>query len=100
LATAVLFQNPVQFFALTPNNLHDATDFAIDFMKQVPTTWDETVFIDGYAGKYAVLARRHGEQWYVVGVNAQAEAQKLTIKVPMLSGSTVNFYGDRKDGAS
>src|SRR5690606_29911574 len=59
LATAVLFQNPVQFFALAPNNLKDAPDFAVDFMKQVPTTWEETIFIDGYPGKYCVLARRH-----------------------------------------
>ena len=100
LATAVLFQSPVQFFAITPNNLEDAPAFAIDFMKEVPTTWDETRFIDGYPGKYAVVARRHGDTWYVVGVNAQKEAQKLTIKMPMLSGETVKFYGDQKDGTT
>ena len=41
LATAVLFQSPVQHFALAPNNLTDAPDWAIDFMKKVPNTWDE-----------------------------------------------------------
>ena len=41
LATAVLFQSPVQHFALAPNNLTDAPSWAIDFMKEVPTTWDE-----------------------------------------------------------
>ena len=47
LATAVLFQSPVQHFALAPNNLTDAPAWAIDFMKEVPTTWDEVRFIDG-----------------------------------------------------
>lgn len=51
LATAVLFQSPVQHFALAPNNLTDAPSWAIDFMKEVPTTWDEVRFIDGYPGK-------------------------------------------------
>ena len=47
LATAVLFQSPVQHFALAPNNLTDAPAWAIDFMKEVPTTWVEVRFIDG-----------------------------------------------------
>ena len=79
LATAVLFQNPIQNFALAPNNLTDAPEVALDFMKQIPTTWDETVFIDGYPGKYAVLARRHGNRWYIAGINAQKEPLKLSL---------------------
>ena len=71
LATAVLFQSGVQHFALAPNNLNDAPEWAINFMKEVPTTWDEVRFIDGYPGKYVVLARRKGDKWYVAGVNAQ-----------------------------
>ena len=47
LATAVLFQNPIQNFALTPNNLEDAPAAAIEFMREVPTTWDETRYIAG-----------------------------------------------------
>ncbi len=100
LATAVLFQSPVQFFAITPNNLEDAPAFAIAFMKDVPTTWDETVFIDGYPGKYAVVARRHGDTWYVAGVNAQKEPITVTLKMPMLTGSEVKYYGDGKDKTS
>ena len=48
LATTVLFQNPVQNFALAPNNLKDVSPVCMDYMKAVPTTWDETRFIDGY----------------------------------------------------
>ena len=88
LATAVLFQSAVQHFALAPNNLTDAPDWAIDFMKSVPTTWDEVKFIDGYPGKYAIIARRTGNKWFVVGVNAQDETLKKTIALPMYDKNT------------
>jgi hypothetical protein len=94
LATAVLFQNPVQMFALTPNNLTDVPSFEIDFMKNVPTTWDETLYIDGYPGKYCVIARRHGNQWYVAGANATKEVLKLKVSLPMLAGKNVKLYND------
>lgn len=99
LATAVLFQNPIQNFALAPNNLTDAPEVTLDFMKQIPTTWDETVFIDGYPGKYAVLARRHGNRWYIAGINAQKESLKLSLNLPMLNnGDVVVTYTDGKQG--
>ena len=97
LATAVLFQSPVQHFALAPNNLTDAPSWAIDFMKEVPTTWDEVRFIDGYPGKYVILARRHGDKWYIAGVNAQKETLKLKVNLPMFSnGEKVKLFSDDK----
>jgi len=100
LATAVLFQNPVQMFAVMPNNLTDSPKFQLDFMKEVPTLWDETVFIDGYPGKYAVVARRHGDQWYVAGVNAEKQSQKLKIKLPMFAGKNLKLINDDAKGNS
>ena len=97
LATAVLFQNPIQNFAITPNNLTDAPRLALDFLREVPTTWDETVFLDGYPGKYCVLARRHSDRWYIAGINAQKEPLKLKLNLPMLrKGDRVAFYSDTK----
>jgi hypothetical protein len=94
LATAVLFQNSVQFFALAPNNLTDVPAFEIDFMKTVPTTWNETVYIDGYPGKSAVIARRHIDKWYIAGANANKEVLKLKLKLPMVAGKKVQLYND------
>ena len=97
LATAGLFQSPVQHFALAPNNLTDAPAWAIDFMKEVPTTWDEVRFIDGYPGKYVILARRHGDKWYIAGVNAQKETLQLKVNLPMFSnGEKVRLFSDDK----
>ena len=95
LATAVMFQSAVQHFALAPNNLTDAPEWAINFMKEVPTTWDEVKYIDGYPGKYVVIARRHGDKWYVAGVNAQKEIVKINAKLPMFqSGIEIKMYSD------
>ncbi len=98
LATGVLFQNPVQFFALTPNNLTDVPEFELDFMRNIPTTWDETRHLDGYPGKFSVLARRSGQKWYIAGVNAEKKVKKLTLNLPMLAGQEVSLYNDKKDG--
>lgn len=97
LSTAVLFQSALQHFALAPNNLTDAPAWAVDFMKAVPTTWDDTRFIEGYPGKYLVMARRNGDTWYLCGVNA-GEPVNLTLTPEMLApGKTFTLYSDDKD---
>ncbi|MCM1505036.1 MAG: glycoside hydrolase family 97 protein [Muribaculum sp.] len=98
LATAVLFQSAVQHFALAPNNLTDAPEWAMDFMRNVPTTWTDTKFIDGYPGKYVILARRNGDKWYITGVNAQDEPLTANIQLPMLAPEAeVTVYSDNKN---
>ncbi len=95
LATAVLFQSSVQHFALAPNNLTDAPAWAIDFMKTVPTTWDDLRFIDGYPGKYVIMARRHADKWYVVGINAEKQPLKKTLTLDMIpAGTMLDVYSD------
>jgi len=91
LAQAVLFQNPIQNFAITPENLGmggttstPAAKSSMDFLRDVPTEWDEVQFIDGYPGKYCILARRHGDTWYVAGNNATGKNLELVLNLPML----------------
>lgn len=101
MAQAVMFQNPIQNFAITPENLlpeaeGGAPEVSMQFLRDVPTTWDETVFLDGYPGKYCVLARRHGDTWYIAGNNATGAPLTLSLSLPMLSkGDKVQLYSDR-----
>ena len=76
LATSVLYLSPVQHFGITPNNLDEQPDYVWDFIRAVPTVWDETVFIDGYPGEFVVMARRKGDAWYVVAVNGRKRTQR------------------------
>ncbi len=84
LATTVLFQNPIQNFALAPNNLTDAPAVCMDYLRNVPTTWDETRLLGGYPGKNVAMARRHGNQWYIAVVNAADEPFQFTLDTKLL----------------
>ena len=96
LATAVLFQSSVQHFAMAPNTLTDAPEWAVQFMKDVPTLWDEVKFIDGYPGRYAIIARRAGTKWIIAGISAQKEPlkTKLDLSPFFKKGTTVTTYTD------
>lgn len=96
LATAVLFQNPIQNFAIAPNNLTDAPQYCLDFLRNVPTTWDETRFIEGYPGKYVVLARRNGDKWYLAAINAMSEELKLNLDISFMTSADATLYDDKK----
>ena len=79
IASAFTNQTAIQCIAMQPNNLQELPQTELDFLKTIPTTWDETRYVDGYPGKYVVLARRHGDQWYVAGLNALKEPLTLTL---------------------
>jgi hypothetical protein len=98
MASAITNQTSIQCIAMQPNNLteNELPQFEVDWLKAVPTTWDETRFIDGYPGRYVVLARRHGDNWYVVGLNALKEPLKLTLDLTKFwaAGSQLKYYVD------
>jgi hypothetical protein len=94
MAAAITIQTRVQCIAMQPNNLEELPQFEIDFLKQVPTVWHETRFLDGYPGKYVVLARRNADNWYVAGLNAEPQAKTLTVKMEEWAGKTVDYYVD------
>ena len=82
-AISVLYQNPIQNFAITPNNLTDAPKVCLDFLKEVPTVWDETRYVSGCPGESAVIARRNGSTWYVAAVNAIDKPLEISVKEVM-----------------
>ena len=61
-------------------HLTDAPEVCLDFLREVPTTWDETRYVDGMPGEYVVLARRNGDKWYVAAVNALEEPVEFKVK--------------------
>lgn len=95
MAASIVIQTSVQCIAMQPNNLSDLPQMELDFLREVPTSWDETRFIDGYPGKYIVMARRSGDKWYIVGLNATKEPLKLDIDIPMFAGTTPSYYYDK-----
>ena len=82
LATGITMQTSVQCVAMQPNNLQELPQFEMDYLRQLPTTWQETRFIDGYPGRYVVMARKATiGKWYIAGLNAQKTPLTLTINL-------------------
>ena len=95
IATAFTNQTAVQCIAIQPNNLQELPQHELDFLKTIPTTWDETRFIDGYPGKFVVLARRHADRWYIAALNAKKEPLSLTLNLSEFG--VKNLLADQAD---
>ena len=90
MASGLIMQTSVQCVAMQPNNLDELQQFEMDFLRQLPTTWEETRFIDGYPGQYVVMARKATNgQWYIAGLNAKKEPLTLTLDLTPFT-STLN----------
>ena len=95
MASSIIIQTSVNCVAIYPNNLEELPQFELDFLREIPTTWDEVQYIDGYPTQFVVLARRTGNKWYVGGLNGTQEKKVLTLSLPMFAGKTVRYYTDK-----
>ena len=106
MATAITNQSSVNCICLYPNNLQDVPQWELDWLKNVPTDWEDTRFIAGYPTKYAVIARKAGNlngsgaalsagKWFVGGLNATDKPLALTLDLPMFAGKTVTYLTDQ-----
>ena len=100
LATSVLFYSGIQHFAESPAGMSHVPEAVQHFLRDLPNRWDETKFIDGYPGKYIVLARRAGNKWYIAGINADAAERKMQIDVGIFKQNKMTFISDDKDALS
>ena len=65
-------------------------DYVQDFLKHVPNVWDDLKFLDGFPGKFVVLARRgdRRNRWYVAGINGEASAKTVTLDLNEFIGDS------------
>ena len=105
MATAITNQSSVNCVCLYPNNLEDVPQWELDWLKAVPTAWEDVKFIAGYPTQYAVVARKASSangstaqksngKWFVGGLNATDKPLTLTLDLPMFAGKTVEYLTD------
>lgn len=87
LALAVLFTSGIQHYAEIPAGMAKMPDYVRAFLRQVPSIWDDTKLIDGYPGKFAVLARQGDGRWFVAGINGEATARPLDLDLTRLAAA-------------
>lgn len=83
LAMYVIYDSPIVMLADSPDSYISADGTlaaGADFLKEVPSSWDETRFIAGEIGEYVVMARRKGSVWYI---GAMTNESGRRISVPL-----------------
>ena len=80
LALTVLFESGLQHLADRPESFLSQPAEIRQFLSTLPAAWDDTRFVCGYPGEYAVLARRCGDTWYLAGINGTDKPK--TIQLP------------------
>jgi alpha-glucosidase len=99
LALYVVFESPLEMVSDYPEAYKDQKDF--DFIKQVPTTWDEVRVIDGLPMQYITLARRSGTDWYVGSLtNWDQRDAKIPLEFLGAGKYVAEIYADASDAAS
>ncbi len=103
LALAVLFETGLLHFTDKAEAYLTLPDAPKQFLRNVPVTWDDTRFVAGYPGQFAILARRKGDTWYLAGVNGGKEAREERVRLGSWLGTgsfTMERIGDGADGRS
>jgi alpha-glucosidase len=99
LAMYVIYLSPLQMVAGYPGAI--AGKPGSGFIKNVPASWDETKYLQGKIGKYIVLARRKGKQWFI-GAMTGGSARKLKLSLSFLPDGTsfkATVYADGENAA-
>lgn len=84
LALSVLFMSGIQHYAEIPEGMAKAPQYVKDFMKEVPSVWEDVKLLDGMPGEYVVLARKGEGHWYVAGINGGKEPKTVKLDLHLL----------------
>ena len=96
LGQVVLYEAGIQIFAEKHDKILGFS--AVEFLKAVPTSWDDTRFLEGYPGTHAVLARRRGGNWFLGGITAQARSARIPLDfLPRGASHRAYIYRDGPD---
>jgi hypothetical protein len=84
LALSVVFESGFQHLADRPEGYYELPDAAKNFLREVPNTWDNTKFLDGYPGREIIVARQKGNSWYIGGISGENIEKTKTLKFGFL----------------
>ena len=81
LSKFVIYDSPLTVMCEHPR--HALGQPGLDFLKVVPTVWDDTRFLDGYPGEFIVMAKRSGAQWFIGAMNNSTK-REITVDTSFL----------------
>ena len=98
LALPVLFLSGIQHIAETPDGMAKMPQYVVDYLKDIPTNWDDSKFIEGYPGKYIVIARKKDNVWHIVGINGENTAKEIEIDLSFVTNKKGNIIDENENG--
>ena len=91
LALPVLFLSGIQHIAEIPEGMAKQPDYVINYLKDIPTNWDESRFLSGFPGKDVVMARRKGDTWHITGINGENISKEVEIDLSFIEKNREGF---------
>ena len=88
LALPVLFLSGIQHIAETQIGMVKMPKYVVDYLKDIPTNWDDSKFIDGYPGKYIVIARKKDNVWHIVGINGENKPKDIDLDLSFVTNES------------
>jgi alpha-glucosidase len=95
LSKFVIYESPLTVVCDHPDNILNQA--GADFLKVVPTTWDDIKFLGGYPGDYVAIAKRSGDRWFL-GVMNNSKGKSIDISLDFLPAGnyTIEIWADSK----
>lgn len=100
LALSVLFLSGIQHFAESPEGMAHVPAYVKTFLQELPVQWEDVKFLDGYPGKYVVLARKSGSKWYVAGINSEAIPKSINLNLSSFRKKAVHLITEGNEPLS
>ena len=96
MALPILFESGIQHMPDRPSAYRELPADARRLFSNLPTAWDETRLLQGYPGKYVVIARRKGTTWFIAGINGTEQTMNisLNLKKAKIKGQKVTIVSD------
>jgi hypothetical protein len=91
LALPILFLSGIQHLAETPVGMTHVPGYVKEFLQNIPDHWDDTKFIDGYPGKFAIITRRSNNQWFIAGINGEKMDKEVSLDLSFLPANSKGF---------
>jgi alpha-glucosidase len=101
LAMYIVYDQPFAMLCDSPAEYRKYSDI-MNYLSAVPTTFDETRILNAEVGKYVVIAKRNGKQWFI-GAMSDWDARTVEVDLSFLGPGetyTAEIYTDGKDAAA
>ncbi len=92
LALSVVFESGLLHFADRVSAYRELAPAPQQWLKEIPVAWDETRLLGGFPGQWLAVARRHGSDWYLGGINGQDQPQQVTLDWQFLAAGTYRLH--------